>query len=208
MSTNAPAKADIALWPTADERARERAAKRDAVLRVAVRLFNEKGFRATSLDDVAGVLNVTKPTIYHYFANKDEVLFACVQLGLDHIREAVAAAVTRPGTGRDRLEALLLAYAEMMTQDFGICVIRTSERELSAESAKRFRVLKRDIDSIIRSVIADGVADGSLAVKDVRLCAFAFAGALNGLSQWFDPAGPDDAAAVARGMVGQLMAGV
>ena len=198
----------MALWPTAEDRARDRAAKKDAVLRVAMRLFNEKGFRATSLDDVATVLNVTKPTIYHYFANKDEVLFACVQLSLDRLREAVASAMENPGTGRDRLEALLIGYAVMMTQDYGVCVFRTSERELSPESAKRFRQLKRGIDTMMRQVIQEGVADGSLEVKDVRLCAFAFAGALNGLTQWFNPDGPDDVDTVARAMVAQLMVGV
>ncbi len=70
-------------WPTPEERAREREQKREAVLSTAVRLFNSKGFHATSLDDVALALNVTKPTIYHYFANKDEVLFECVRRGLE-----------------------------------------------------------------------------------------------------------------------------
>ncbi len=51
-------------WRKREERVRDREIKREAVLRTAVMLFNEKGFQATSLDDVAKALNVTKPTIY------------------------------------------------------------------------------------------------------------------------------------------------
>src|SRR5579859_3879239 len=77
-------------WPSPAQRQRDRALKREAVLRTAARLFNEQGFHATSLDDVARGLNVTKPTIYHYFRSKDDVLFECCRLGLEMIEEAVA----------------------------------------------------------------------------------------------------------------------
>src|SRR5947209_1441666 len=81
----------ISPWPSREERDRDRELKREAVLRTAVGLFNEKGFHATSLDDVAEALKVTKPTIYHYFSNKDEVLFECVRRGVESIRDGSIA---------------------------------------------------------------------------------------------------------------------
>jgi hypothetical protein len=51
------------------------------VLRAAVQMFNEKGFHQTSLDDVAARLGISKPTIYHYLGNKDQVLLECVTAG-------------------------------------------------------------------------------------------------------------------------------
>src|SRR3546814_2246117 len=57
---------------TVREREVERAEKRQAVLVAAVRMFNERGFHATSLDDVAASLGVTKPVIYHYLGNRSE----------------------------------------------------------------------------------------------------------------------------------------
>src|SRR5262249_50625138 len=79
---NVPAPAPGSPWPRREERARERELKRDAVLRTAVALFNKNGVRATSLAGVAKALNVTKPTIYHYFSTKDEILFECVRRGV------------------------------------------------------------------------------------------------------------------------------
>jgi len=66
----------------------DRAKKRDALLRAAVRMFNERGFHATSLDDVAASLGITKPVIYRHLGNKDRVLFECVAVGVAELKEA------------------------------------------------------------------------------------------------------------------------
>jgi AcrR family transcriptional regulator len=56
---------DVSPWKKKKkDRVKERQVKREAVLRVAARLFKEKGFYATSLDEVAERLHVTKPTVY------------------------------------------------------------------------------------------------------------------------------------------------
>lgn len=196
------------LWPGADRREREREAKREAVLLAAARLFNTRGYHATALDDVATALRVTKPTIYHYFANKDEILFECLRRGLDGLAEAARQASAQGGTAADRLQAVLTAYGILITDDFGICVARTQDHLLSPESRARFRALKREVDGILRGVIAEGQADGSLAVRDARIAAFTAAGALNGLGQWFDPAGPHSREDVARATAEVLMGGM
>ena len=66
---------------TRAEKIEERAQKRDAVLTAALRMFNARGFHATSLDDVAASLGISKPTIYHYLGNKEQVLIECVTRG-------------------------------------------------------------------------------------------------------------------------------
>ena len=195
-------------WSSAAERERERAAKREAVLRTAARLFNAKGYHATSLDEVATALGVTKPTIYHYFANKDEILFECTRRGLDAIVEAARRVSERGGSGADRLRALLTAYALCMLDDYGICVVRTHDSQLAPESRGRFRALKREIDLHIRQVIVAGVEDGSLRVRDVRIAAFTTASALNGLGGWFRPDGALSAAETAELAVAGLMDGL
>ena len=193
---------------SSQERQKERILKRRAVLQAAVRMFNERGFHATSLDDVAASLGVTKPVIYHYLGNKDQVLFECVRLGLTQIREAAVAARAQEGTGLKRLKAFLRRYAEINMDDFGRCVIRTGDETLSPESRREFRALKGEIDREMREVIAEGVADGSIHAPDVRLTAFTLAGALNWPARWFNPDGRDDRRDVAAAMVEILCEGL
>jgi AcrR family transcriptional regulator len=190
------------------DRRREREQKREAVLLAAVRMFNAQGFHATSLDDVAASLGVSKPTIYHYLGNKDQVLLECVTRGVEQLRDAADAAHAMPGTGLDRLRSFLTRYAEINMDDFGRCVIRTADEALSPPSAARFRALKREIDKAMRGLIAEGVADGSIVAEDVRLTAFTLAGALNWPARWHQPEGGQSAGEVAARMVEILTAGL
>ena len=195
-------------WPDARTREEDRRAKREAVLIAAVRAFNARGFRATSLDDVAAELNVTKPTIYHYYGNKDEILFECVRRGLDPIRRVAEEGVAEGGSGAERLRSLLRGYALMMTEDFGICVSRTLDSELSPESRVRFRALKREIDQLMRQVVEEGMADGSLRPGDPRLVTFTLAGSVNWVARWYRPDEALSAEAIAEGVADTLMRGV
>lgn len=193
---------------TAAERAQERASKRDAVLLAAVRMFNRRGFHATSLDDVAASLGVTKPMIYHYLGTKDQVLFECLRNGLQQLRAAAEEAAAQPGSGLDRLRRFLCRYAECMMDDFGRCVARTGDEILAPESRRQFRELKAEIDRMIRGMISEAAADGSARVADVKLTAFAFAGALNWTAHWHQPEGkltPDE---IAGRMADILISGI
>lgn len=186
----------------------QREAKRDALLVAAVRMFNERGFHATSLDDVAASLGVTKPVVYHYLGNKDQVLFECVRIGLARLRDAIERARQGPGTGLDRLKICLRDYAEATMGDFSRCVIRTAEEVLSPESAAQFRALKSELDVALRAMIAEAAADGSARVKDVWLTAFTFAGALNWSARWYREDGDRSAAQIAEEMVDLLVSGI
>lgn len=193
---------------TRNERLQEREEKREAVLRAAVRQFNAKGFHATSLDDVAHSLGISKPTIYYYLGNKEQVLLECVLRGFDMLKDAAGAAESDHGAGLERLRTFLRRYAEINMDDFGRCVIRTSDQMLSHDGARRFRALKAEIDHAMRSLIEAGIADGSIAPTDVRLAAFSLAGALNWPARWYDPEGSLEPAEIAVRMVDFLTDGL
>ncbi len=195
-------------FKTAEQKQRDREEKRFTVMRAATQLFNERGFHATSLDDVATRLGVTKPTIYHYLGNKDQVLLECVKFGLEQVLEAADRCRAASGNGLARLQAFLRRYAEINMDDFGRCVIRTGDEALSTESAKTFRSLKSQIDRAMRNLIEEGITDGSIAPGDPKMIAFTLAGALNWPARWHDPSGPKTPAEIAIEMVTILTRGV
>jgi len=190
------------------QRESERLEKREALLLAAVRMFNTKGFFATSLDDVAASLQVSKPLIYHYLGNKDQVLLECVTRGLEELRRAVQDAQVMKGDGLGRLRIFLQQYAEIIMNDFGRCVIRTADEALSKESALRFRQLKKEIDTEMRTLIRAGIKDKSMARGDVKMIAFTLAGALNWPARWHNPDGKDSAKVIAADMVDILTNGL
>lgn len=198
----------VSPFRTAEERLADREEKRQALLLAAVRRFNENGFHATALEDVAASLGVSKPTIYHYLGNKEQVLIECVTCGVEQLRAAADRARLEAGTGLDRLRGFLRRYAAIAMDDFGRCVIRTGDEQMSPSNAHRFRMLKREIDLAMRELIADGVKDGSIVAADIRLTAFTLAGALNWIARWQRPGEGASAEDIAANMVDILTIGL
>lgn len=190
------------------ERRDEREAKRMAVLTAAVRMFNARGYHATSLDDVAASLGVSKPTIYHYLGNKEQVLVECLTIGMDQLLDAADKARAGLGKGIDRLRAFLLSYAEVNMEEFGRCNILTANETLSPDARETIRLLKRRIHATLEDLVAEGVADGSIASCDARFAALTLASALNGPSRWHRPDGPQTPREIATILVDFLTAGL
>lgn len=172
-------------WRGARERGREREVKREAVIRTAARAFNARGYHNTSLDDIAAALEVSKPTIYYYVTSKEELLFQCFVAGLEQIRVAFTDTEFTGRPARERLTAVLRRYAQAIASDFGWCMVRAEDQDLSPVMSRHIKSLKSEIDQGIRALIHEGIEDGSIEACDPRMTAFALAGALNWISHWF-----------------------
>jgi AcrR family transcriptional regulator len=172
-------------WKPVRERAQERATKREAVLLAAARAFRERGVHNATLDDIASFLNVTKPTIYYYLSNKEQIIFECFRLGIGRIAQVLEELGKVSGTGREKLAALVRSYAEVMASDFGWCMVRVEDHDLTPAVARRLKSMKSEIDQGIRGLLREGIADGSIRACDPKMTAFALAGALNGIGHWY-----------------------
>src|SRR6478609_4433911 len=117
-----------------ENRRRDPETKREAVLKTAAELFLEKSYGRTSLNDVAERLNITKPALYHYFRNKEEILLECYRLGTGLIGETLNEIAAHCGNGLEKVEAFIYSYANVMTVNFGRCVMRLDEGDLSPEA--------------------------------------------------------------------------
>lgn len=178
-------------------RRRDPGTKREAVLQTAAQLFLEKSYARTSLNDVADRLNITKPALYHYFHSKEQILLECYRLGTGMIEEILGEIAVHCGAGIEKVEAFIRAYSSVMTVNFGRCVMRLDEGDLSPEAFTEVRACKRKIDRRLRSFIQEGIEDGSIAPCDPKLAAFAIAGALNWICVWYEPDGPLSAEEIA-----------
>ncbi|MCO5357017.1 TetR/AcrR family transcriptional regulator [Acidovorax kalamii] len=195
-------------WAPVSHRERQREAKRNAVLQAAAQLFNERGFHATSLDDIAARLNVTKPTLYYYVKNKDEILLQCVGKGLAMMLEGIDASRAAGGKAIDQLMTCMQVYARIVTMDFGMCLIRVGDEQVPPESRKELRRLKSAIDQEFRRLVAEGVAEGSIQPCDPKITAFVIAGALSWIGRWYQPGGEYTAEQVAQQCIATLCDGV
>ena len=99
-------------------RAEQRELKRMAILRVAAQMFNESSFHKTTLTDLAKRFNVTKPTLYYYVKNKDDILGGILEIAMQQLREVINREPDTDLTGYEQLYAFFKLYAAVMTDDF------------------------------------------------------------------------------------------
>jgi AcrR family transcriptional regulator len=130
-------------------------------------------------------LDVTKPTVYYYVSNKEELLFECFLAGVEQITAAFRDARQLEVCARERLNAVLRHYAQAVASEFGWCMVRTEDLDLSPAMSTHIKTLKSEIDHGIRRLIREGIQDGSIHPCDPKMTAFAIAGALNWIAHWF-----------------------
>ncbi len=178
-------------WKAFQARQRNQDIKRDAVLQTAAHMFLEQGYRRTSMSELAKRLQITKPALYYYFHNKEQILVECYRAGITLIETLLDKALVSRGTGLTKIKAYIEAYAKsVLLYDFGRCVAMLDENELSPETRKEVRALKRRIDASIRAYIEEGIADKSITPCDAKLASFAMSGAINWIGTWYKPSGP------------------
>jgi AcrR family transcriptional regulator len=199
---------DSILAKVFSDRRRDPDGKREAILRTAVELFLQKGYARTALNDIAEDLKITKPALYHYFRNKEEILLECYRWGCLLIRESLDEIAGHRGSGLDKLSAFIRSYIGIIAIDFGRAVIRLDDGELSGEAGAEIRRYKREIDRRLRSLLQEGMEDGSIARADPKLAAFALAGALNWICIWYRPGGALSAEEIAESFVAILTEGL
>lgn len=186
-------------WKSFQVRKRDTEVKRDAVLLTAAHLFLEQGYRRTAMSQLADRLKITKPALYHYFHNKEEIVIECYRRGIALIESSLQTADAGQTCGLDKLRVYVEAYATAVVRyEFGRCVAWLDDGELSAAAQREVRSLKRRIDATLRGFITEGQRDGSIGACDPKLAAFAIAGAVNWIGVWYQPGGPLSPEAIGR----------
>jgi AcrR family transcriptional regulator len=184
------------------------AQRRFEVLSAAARTFSRLGFQIATLDDIAQELGVTKPALYYYASSKDELLDACGRMALDALEIALDTSDQPELDGLERLCRFFRAYAEIVCQDFGRCLVLTEPRDLAPESRSANVARRRALNLAIRQIIRDGVGDGSIGRGDERVLANVLFDTFNGLSRWFNEAGPTSLSVIVDQYLAVFMDGV
>jgi AcrR family transcriptional regulator len=190
------------------DRRRNPDGKREAVMEAAVRMFLERSYSRTSMEDVAAQLNITKPALYHYFRNKEEILVEIYRLGTDLIDEMLDAIEAQKKPGLDKVADFVAGYIRIILLPYGRAVTRLDDGELSRGSRQTMRLRKRQIDHRLRALIEDGMRDGSIRRCDPKLAAFMVTGAVHGMASWYEPSGPTELGTIIAQYVRLLTGGL
>lgn len=164
--------------------------KRERILQEAVKLFYERGFTGTTLDDIAAALGVTKPFIYTHFKSKVELLAALCLPTIEMSMDAAAEAARSPGTPTERLRRLVGDFTRVILQrQANIAVFFREEKHLTEEARAEIATKQKGFDRILSKLLREGAASGDFHVADPGLAALAIGGMISWAYTWHRPNG-------------------
>ena len=173
----------------------------------AIRLFAERGFAGTSLQDIADALGITRPALYYYVKSKDELLArlaADVAGGSATQMTSIAERPDLDAVGKLR-QIAQLAVLRQATQPERFRLLIRSEAELPPELSRAYDTSRRAVLAAITGVIEDGIRAGQFRPVDARVAALAVLGMWNWVAWWFRP-GHDRADAAAEQLADMTIA--
>src|SRR5271154_3420384 len=130
---------------------------RQEILRTAARLFQQRGYDATSMNDVAAALKLSKGGLYHHFRSKDEILFEIMNHAMQITEDRVVAPVRGIADPEERLRALIRLHIETMLspRDREITVMLHENHPLPPALRKRINARKKEYIHFVEGLIAD-----------------------------------------------------
>jgi AcrR family transcriptional regulator len=170
---------------------------------VALKLFYEKGYSATTLQDIANIMGFSKPAVYYYTKNKEELL-------LDIYAQIVVPAITRAeeiaaggGSGADRFDALVRQHlATFLDNVEANVVFEVHLSSISQEAAAEVQEWGREYGNVLTAVYRDGIEDGSLRPENPSVAVNAVLGMCNAVHRWYRPSGQQTADELVEAILG------
>jgi AcrR family transcriptional regulator len=181
---------------------------RQEILRTAARLFQQRGYDATSMNDVAAALKLSKGGLYHHFQSKDEILFEIMNHAMEITQERVLNPVREIADAEERLRALIRLHIEVVLspRDREITVMLHENHPLPPALRKGINLRKKDYVHFLEKLMAEvqkgrqkkvqekGQANNdklysAKAKVSPRAAAFALLGMINWIYQWYKPEG-------------------
>lgn len=170
------------------------------ILDTAADIFYEKGYDATSIQDVADDLGMLKGSLYHYISSKEDLLFGIVKRFHDRGHAHLQPVLTADGSVLELLNEFVVRHVEHNTQNFKeSAVLNHDLRSLTGERRSEIMETRAEYDVFLRSLLERGQEEGTVRPGlDPKLAAIGVLSMLNSVYVWYKPSGERSGADVAR----------
>ena len=153
-------------------------------------LISRRGYRGTTLKDIARELRVTEPALYYYFSSKEDLLFSIyletLTLALDTVRSIRAG----PGDPEQKLRAVISAFTRLVVENKLFVIFFREKDELSAKNWQRITEGEREFTRTIGEIVDDGIRVGVFRPVPAQVVTFGILGMAAWVYRWYDVAGP------------------
>lgn len=163
---------------------------RERIIRTAISLFAARGFRGTSIRDIAHAMNMSISNIYHYFGNKEGLLVAILEHASKELLRRLNAVCESDLPPVERFRKLVETHLRLSKEnnDQGK-IFSLDEEHLSPEGEGVNRRIQREILSIYREELSELQKEGIARDRSLSVLTFNVLGVINWQLRWYRPEG-------------------
>jgi len=181
---------------------------RDQILQVAVSLFIEQGYDATSVAQLAERLGLSKSALYHHFDSKEELLAVALEQALGGLEAVLKTPDAATGTAADRLAAVLHGAVRVLAAQLPAVTLLLRVRGNSATeraALQRRRAFDREVTALVRAAQDEGSVRSDIDASVATRLVF---GMVNSLVEWYRPTGTEPADQLATDVLATALDGL
>ncbi len=180
----------------------------DELVELVAAQFIERGYDATSMEDLARATGLTKAALYHHVSGKEEFLRLAVSRGIDLLDAAVSEAEDLDAPAVQRLECVVRRSVQVLVDNLPYVTLLLRVRGNTATELWALE-RRRDLDARTAALTAKAVADGDLDPGvDPALATRLVFGAVNSVTEWYRPGGGVDGSTIADTLARMLVDGL
>jgi len=179
------------------------------IYRVAAEIMCQKGYEATSMNDIAEAAGLTKAGIYHYIRGKEELLFEIMTYAMDNLDRRIVAPAHEIADAEERLRKIVECHAKSLLEGVGaITIILEEMPALTVAHRRIIKARKRAYFDFIRQTLGQLESEGKLRDVNLTTAAFSLLGMILWISRWYRRDGKLSAEQVLEDCVHIAMNGV
>lgn len=164
---------------------------RDEILIAAAQIFSQKGFHATSMQDIAQAVNLQKASLYHHISSKQEILVEVLDRALGLLICNMEEVMEGDSPPDEMLRQAIRAYVVTILENRDLsAVLLLEHRSLEAELHTRHVPHRDQFEQLWRDLLKRGIEAGVFETAEPAMTVRALLGAMNWAITWYRPDGP------------------
>jgi len=160
--------------------------QRSDIIQAAATIFREKGYHATSMQDIAAAVHLQKASLYHHVTSKQDILFTILEQSLDLLIADIQDVLNSPAPPQEKLRMAMQRYMERLSGDTDLAAVLLLEHRSLEQDLRIKHIARRDrYEALWRLIVQEGVDKGVFRRVDVPVTTFAILGVQNWMITWF-----------------------
>jgi AcrR family transcriptional regulator len=178
------------------------------IVDAAAEIFKQKGFVATSLEDIASAVGMYKGSLYHYIDSKEDLLFAVVREPAEKILVDIRELLVLDLPPSEKIRRATRTHVRVLEENFTYCSVYLEEMA-GRHRSEEWSAMDREYVRALQAIITAGIELGEFShTLNARTTTLAIIGALNWLTHWYHPEGELEGSQIADNFCDIFLAGM